>query len=1450
MKPILLACSPLLWASVALAYEPPVYPQTPPVLLAIEPTAPATARAGATLELAFTLTLSGDLERPAPLFAHLRRDGRVYHVATFTLLDTGKPRDGRAGDRLAAGTATTGGPHPRTLRAGEPIRLGPFSTPLPDDLPAGEYEIVAGMYGQPRTGRTTLTIDAPAPRHPPIIISTGTFTDKHGVPHRWHINAAHTLFWDGEPWFPVGGMFIPDNDWDTIKAQLDLLRRYGIRDIYFNVGNGMMTPHTWETKSEEQLRYFQRVIDYMDEIGMRYGVQTSGLEARGYAYDLMSGPDAEVLVDNDGNVTMAAKADDKVIEGGDLLVYRRNVRDAFYLVADTQTGGVAAWGQASIEHDERPGEQGRRPDDHKAVRVPLRGLPTGRLRVSLCLAERRDGWNQNMYYWGGQFDAYAAKMRELYTRVRMGPGFRFAVDLFWNENNLQHGFVPSDPDYRDQYARQLREKYSTLDALRRAWAPDDPNAIESFEQAARLLPLRAIDDAKTKVTWACLIDPQSKKLVRCRFAVSQFRYDLVEAIGQQVRDFHNRIADVFKEMNDVPVIFKCFSGLDWWHINDACGVRPLQRPPAVSERPHSRASRGGETPGFDGLGMESYGVGEPMLTFMGIPAFGECEQATRTMWLVVTETGEGNHQDACPSRNKLMGYTSRLGTMYANYTSLISGGAKGIFQYYLMPGRGEDAFWSDAVSRDPRQLEWLGTYARILANAPKLADYSPRVYYRFPGIFNPNGGLTFSDPYRDYFNTDTLWFVDPAGKLADGTWVLPTFSLRPKTDMYLINIENTPASLRYANDVEAAIKSGQRITWIGYRKDRGTIPSVDRYYTAEFAKDEDGVEFQVLTPPPSAKVIARNNAGQVWNLIDGKLQIISKNVDTGVGWRPERVDLPPGRHVFDYRGFMRQVLGAAILDTADPALEAFSYRDGDESVTVVSLAPGYGSLVRLGKELPPYTLDATGNVLPPPKEGFSRTVTLDRATTSAAYADGERIEPAPNGVRSAVLRPADLTLVKRSDRHRWAPEGILFDTIHAHDTVIVRSRTPATAGGVFEPRLFAPAVVAPESSKPGSETPAVSAGSGTPPAFVWIEAESAIESNFNLNVFGGLAGLSGDAMLGLGTAVPPPQPDGYFAKLAFEAPTAGEYQLWIREGYLATASPSRWRIDDGAWHDAPNTLVPRDIRLVAQYNAIDDERMIFAWYHYAAVKLTAGRHTLLYGVASPRPKGQQVGLAEARPYAKLLDCVALAQGAFAPNGKERTVATGAAGEPVLINLLVNPSLEYQSGGWTAAQQEGDTWKPAELSVERGWEKDFWWTYRADNEGRIRLEGLMDIGGLRVRQSFAGVRSLRIRAGGAARRISSTPANVSAARAYVFGGYLRTDGLGRASATLRLRFLGEKGETIGEQDSPGVTGSSHWTFVAAGPVRPPPGAKSAAIDCVVTPDKAGMAWFDDMYLAAE
>ena len=213
--------------------------------------------------------------------------------------------------------------------------------------------------------------------------------------------------------------------------------------------------------------------------------------------------------------------------------------------------------------------------------------------------------------------------------------------------------------------------------------------------------------------------------------------------------------------------------------------------------------------------------------------------------------------------------------MYEIYTGLIGGGAKGIYHYYMVPSPGADRFWDDASIRDPRQLEWLGTFARIVENAPDLADYLPKVYYRFPALMQPNSGLLFSDPHRDFYNTDCLWWVDPAGKLPNGAWVLPTFRLDVPSDMLFVNLENAPATTRWGAEVEAHLKAAltplpsqerglgegsarvganaagvsldpppaparrgepgrgvmasPRVVWLGFRKDLGSIPSIDRY---------------------------------------------------------------------------------------------------------------------------------------------------------------------------------------------------------------------------------------------------------------------------------------------------------------------------------------------------------------------------------------------------------------------------------------------------------------------------------------------------------------------------------------------------------------------------------------------------------------------------------------------
>lgn len=1381
-------------ASVSAAYTPPEYAAKAPAIEKVKATLPSRVAAGASLAVTFEVQAGRQAEAPRRLWLHLVRDGKVMHTAVFPPW----PAPGLGSDALPAGRSA---------------KLGPFETTLPADLPGGNYEWHAGVYQEPQTAQGRLTVQAADGNDERVIINTGTFTDKHGVPHRWHVNEAHTLFWDGEPFIPVGGMLIPDGNFDTFKSQIDLLISFGVRDVYWNVGNSLQVPRTWESKNDDQIRLFQRCIDYMDEAGMRYGMQCSGLQAKGNSWQLMGGPNGDITIAPDGSVKLTNPGSDLWLKDGRLHTACRHLSDAVCLISERATGKVVRHHKLEVVHDDRPGESDKpRPDEHRMTRVAINDLPAGDYVVHFNLAWRHDGWNDNMFFWSEETERYYKAIRDLYSQVRMGSGFRFFVDVFWNENNFNHGLVPSAASFRTAYARYLESRYGTIAKLRKAWAVDEETVVPDFAFAAHLLPVRSVRDQRTDTDWDYLVHVESGDLVRCLRSTSQHRYDLVESVGLQVRDFHNEIADVFKQLHDVPVIFKFFSGIDWWHINDA-----------------------GVPSGFDGVGMESYGVGEPILTFMGIPPLSSCAQATKTMWLLVTEIGEGNHQDQALERNKLFGLTSRLGTAYPTWVSLMGGGAKGLYHYYMLASPGVDNIWSDAMVRDPRQLEWLGTLREIVEHAPGLVDYRPTVYYRFPAIFHPNSGLTFSDPYRDYHNSDTLWFVDPPGKLPNGAWMLPTFSLRPATDMMFINLENTPASLRWADEVKAYLATGQRVTWVGYRRDRGVFPTIDKYYTDEFAKDDDGVEFQVLQPPAGAKIIARNQAGQVWNLIDGQVQIISKNAEVKPGWRPQQVVLDGRDHRFNYAAFMENGLGVRMLEVG-PQFEAFTYTAGDEQVTVISLVPHLDSTIRLGEALPPFNLDATSNHRePPPMKPYPVSFTVPpeaRSRTRIHRADGTPIPPA-QGSGDAFrfeLMPDDRTLVSSNNKFSWAPQGILFATHETRATAIIR--TPANVAPRFESLATSGTAKTPQGDA----------------AAILIEAERPTASNFNLDVFSALPELSGDAFLGLASQIPPPSPDGYVATYDFEVQREGHYELWVREGVLAMASPGRWRVNDGPWQEATNALVPSQIRLAAQYNALEDERMLFAWYRYGTTQLKPGKHRFSYSVVGKRPGGLDVNLANGTPYAKLIDCFVLTTGDFEPAGRTFTVKPRPSGyrpRGPLANLLVNPSLEADIGGWTAEEWASDRWKWFELRHDDGWHRDLWWTRRAPAQGHLRIEGLMDIGGLQVRQSFAGVRSLRIRAGKPERRFNSTPFAVIAGQRFAFGGHLRADAL-KAKARVRLRFLDGQGRELAVHATQPLSGTTLWQKVSAISEPAPQNAVLAILDCHTDSGEGGTAWFDDLY----
>ena len=256
--------------------------------------------------------------------------------------------------------------------------------------------------------------------------------------------------------------------------------------------------------------------------------------------------------------------------------------------------------------------------------------------------------------------------------------------------------------------------------------------------------------------------------------------------------------------------------------------------------------------------------------------------------------------------------------------------------------------------------------------------------------------------------------------------------------------------------------------------------------------------------------------------------------------------------------------------------------------------------------------------------------------------------------------------------------------------------------------------------------------------------------------------------------------------------------------------------------------------------------MIFAWYDYGTVELSDGPHRLTYSVIEKRPGGVDIGLQNSTPYGKLLDCFL-----FVPLSADES-----AKHAPKVNLVFNPSLEQDTGGWTAAEWTGDRWKWFQLQDEQGWNRDFWWTKKVGGEGRVFIDKLMDMGGMTVRQSYAGVRALRIRAGEKPRRFSSEPIPVTAGEKITFGGFLRAETM-HAEADLRVRFMDRDGVEVASVTTPALRGDTHWERVQKESVAVPDRAVLAVLDCHMSAGKTNItrfgrnwldtAWFDDPYL---
>ena len=451
------------------------------------------------------------------------------------------------------------------------------------------------------------------------------------------------------------------------------------------------------------------------------------------------------------------------------------------------------------------------------------------------------------------YEGYEQRLRQWLAAIEFGPGFRFIVDPFRNEQDMSYDTLPDHPEFIGGLSARLSELYPSVEGLTRSWATSP--ALPDFATAAAAIP----------VTSGCLVDAAGHmyrlgKGTRYFGDVGAYRDDRAE-------ELNCRIADAFKSVHDVPVIFK--------HNVAFKGMFTNSR----------------DKGGFDGLGWESYGDAASLVVHNAGVCFAEAEQSAHTMWSVVTETSPA----AFETQKEEIGYVTPQ-RMFDAFDTFLRAGAKGLFVFgftFDPPG----GFMTTEVIRDPRNLQWMAAYKRGLeASAERVAAYKPNYAYCYPA----RQGFAAVVGDED-FAIDGHTGGGKVFPLPGGSWVLPAESRDVETPLLI----GTRTGRRWcgrhwgaSGGAQVADASGVRQQVLGCRflpKEHGRI----RLYSED-------LKLMLLARHAAAGAQHRGNAGSSSTVTTrhlryetawrggsvAELSVARPEGDRGRGRRPQHLNSP------------------------------------------------------------------------------------------------------------------------------------------------------------------------------------------------------------------------------------------------------------------------------------------------------------------------------------------------------------------------------------------------------------------------------------------------------------------------------------------------------------------------------------------------------------------------------
>lgn len=518
----------------------------------------------------------------------------------------------------------------------------------------------------PHPGRAA-KVAIPPPAPPPILLkpeASGTYQDARGGSHPWSIGQAHGLRWEGAPYLPVGAVFVPlswtgkggEEDWSKDKAALDLLGKRGVHDLVLSAGAKGLT-HVPPAAA-------QRVLDYLDVGGFHYGLRIAD-----FPKDPLIGYVVKPAVYRSPLPSASGPTRFRHIPG---------LADAFYVLVAPKDGDIEDSGMAQII-------------DGETAQVTLKNTVTDDVLLLYPQRLYLPGTPESRLpdLWEG-YDEYRDRLLGFFSRVHLGPGFRFFLDPI--SDGIGFGgevenVVPTTDGYRLDFEAWLNKKYNhNVDDLNRGWGIKDKD-LPDFATAARCLPLWSggkgapyVYDPIKKASYQVLNHPLGGHVWD---NLRQFRLE-------SVRGYMNALAGVLKKgVADVPVVYG-------WSGRSALFTNTQAQS------------------GFDGLSVTD--------TAAGAYAFAQAEETPKTTWLIAAQPS-----GALPA------------TANADWDTLKGAGVRGFFAPAATP-------------EDARRLAEYGAslsfQVQDLANPTRVLPYPAGVPGLQIGLRRLSGGVWWLPSYR------------------------------------------------------------------------------------------------------------------------------------------------------------------------------------------------------------------------------------------------------------------------------------------------------------------------------------------------------------------------------------------------------------------------------------------------------------------------------------------------------------------------------------------------------------------------------------------------------------------------------------------------------------------------------------------------------------------------------